>query len=202
MEILATTLSGGGSGGRSTSNTDRRGGNGFRGQVLVTYTCPNYALLSTTASDFCSTNGTSVNVSLNASTTNLPIGTYTVTYNRTNPSGTALTATMTVTTAGSGTFTATGLILIRTSTITITNLASSYCSNAILSNNSVVVDRVAGPTVAGTSIVQCYSSGAINVTSGSSATIILLFNGHQVVQEHFQLNLTSCTYTPSVARFD
>ncbi|GGC78539.1 hypothetical protein GCM10011508_02500 [Flavobacterium lutivivi] len=198
----ATTLSGGGSGGRSTSNTNRTGGSGFRGQVLVTYTCPNYALLSTTASDFCSTTGTSVNVSLNASATNLPIGTYTVTYNRTNPSGTALTATMTVTTAGTGTFTATGLTNTGTSTITITNLASSYCSNAILSNNSVVVDRVAGPTaVAGTSIVQCYSSGAINVTSGSSATNYSSVQWTSSGTGTFSNadSLTSCTYTPSIA---
>jgi hypothetical protein len=35
----AANLSGGGSGGRSTNNTSRVGGNGFRGQVKITYTC-------------------------------------------------------------------------------------------------------------------------------------------------------------------
>ena len=40
--ISATSLSGGGSGGASSNSTDRTGGNGFRGQVIVSYTLPTY----------------------------------------------------------------------------------------------------------------------------------------------------------------
>ena len=71
----------------------------------------------------CPTPGTS-DISLTGSVTDLPVGLYTVTYNRSLPSATGLTSTMTVTTAGSGIFTATGLTSSGSSVITVTNLSS------------------------------------------------------------------------------
>ncbi len=141
-------MSGGGSGGRSSSNADRDGGSGFRGQVLVTYTCPSYSLASNpTAANICTSSGTSTTITITGSTISLPIGVYTVTYNRSLPNATGLTASMTVTTAGTGSFSATGLSSAGNSTITITNLSSGGCSNTISSFNSVSI-LVATPATA------------------------------------------------------
>jgi hypothetical protein len=91
-------------------------------------------------------------VTVNGTAVGLPVGTYTVTYNRNDPSATGLTATMNVTTAGTGTFTATGLTNPDNTgtTITVTNLASGSCSNAIssgnVSNNFVMRDVLSVPT--------------------------------------------------------
>ena len=117
----------------------RTGGNGFRGQVIITWECPTYSLMSTMApADVCTGNR------LNVTLTGLPAGTYTVTYNLTGANtATGSTATMTVT-VGVGTF-ATNESLSNTgsTTIIITNLSSGsgdvICSNAINSNNEATV---------------------------------------------------------------
>ena len=98
-------------------------------------TCATFSLTGTSAtSPICASTGTST-VTLASAAANLPVGTYTVTYNRSNPSATDLTASMTVTTAGSGTFTASGLTSPGSSTVTVTNLESGVCSTAISANN-------------------------------------------------------------------
>ncbi|WP_051951706.1 T9SS sorting signal type C domain-containing protein [Flavobacterium sp. ASV13] len=106
-----------------------------------------FSLTSVTAVK-CTSSTTPV-VTLNSTASGLPIGTYTVTYNTTNPSSTAKTATMTVNTAGSGAFTTTDLTTVNSSTITITNLASgssgNSCSNTISGGNTATLQTPPSP---------------------------------------------------------
>ncbi|MHC0439385.1 T9SS sorting signal type C domain-containing protein [Flavobacterium sp. 3-210] len=106
-----------------------------------------FSLTSITAVK-CTSSTTPV-VTLNSTASGLPIGTYTVTYNTTNPPTTAKTATMTVSTAGGGTFTTTDLTTAGSSTITITNLASgssgNSCSNTISSGNTATLQTPPSP---------------------------------------------------------
>ncbi|MEP7168102.1 MAG: HYR domain-containing protein, partial [Bacteroidota bacterium] len=205
--IDATALSAGGGGARSTNSTDRIGGDGFRGQVKVTWTCPSYSLTSTSGvSPICITGSTSV-ISLTGSASGLPVGTYTVTYNRSNPSATGLTATMTVSSAGSGSFTASGLTSAGSSVITITNVTSGAtggtCSSAISSNNTATITVNAATTAAaGAAITTCGNAGvAVNVTAGSSASnnsgVNWICNGTGTFTN--ANSLTTCTYSPSAA---
>jgi hypothetical protein len=57
----ATALSGGGGGGRSTNNNNRTGGNGFRGQVKITYTCSLSGVTATPSSSIICA-GASINL--------------------------------------------------------------------------------------------------------------------------------------------
>jgi len=197
-------LSAGGSGGRSTNSGDDIGGAGFKGQLVVTYTCPNYALTSpiTTPATLCGSAGAVV--TLNSSATDLPVGTYTVSYSLAGASNSTTTASMTVTTAGTGTFT-TSALAIGTTTITVTNLASgspTACSNNITTNNTASVTIVASPTaVAGTNVSTCSNAGAVNITAGASATnnagVTWTSNGTGTFTN--PNSLTLATYTPSAA---
>ena len=133
---------GGGSGGKANGNTDRAGGNGAPGLVIVSWTCPTYSLTATSATNTCTPNNSTV--TLTSTAAGLPVGTYNVTYNTSNPLQTGLTATMTVTTAGTGTFTATGLTAAGNCTINITTLSSgviapAVCSSVIAANNTATI---------------------------------------------------------------
>lgn len=150
----------GGGGGGGGDDTGSIGGNGANGLVILTWTaCPTYSLTSTTAiSPTCI--GNTATVTLNGSATNLPVGTYTVTYNQTLPNlATGVTKTMVVSTAGTGTFTTDDLTNSGTTTVTITNLANGSCSNAISTNrtaNVVVTPAVTNNTI---SAAQTICSG-------------------------------------------
>ncbi len=145
----------------------------------VQYTsCPTYSLTSTTAaSPICTSDGTSL-ITLASSSAGLPAGSYTVTYSRSNPSASGLTAAMTVTTAGSGTFTATGLTIAGSATITITNLASGSCSNAISSgniSNSITINAApAAPAAASATNATICAGGSstLSATGGSGTTLV------------------------------
>ncbi|WP_166921230.1 glycine-rich domain-containing protein [Flavobacterium poyangense] len=173
----AGTAPGGGGGGgiNSALGSPQIGGDGARGQVIVTYTCPTYSITGISAADVCSTVGTTSTVTLTGSAGSLPVGVYTVTYNRSSPSGTGLTAAMTVSTAGTGTFTAVGLSTLGASTITVTNLTSGVCSSNISSNNAAaltVFAASAGGTLSGTTtICSGATSGAMNL-SGHTGTVV------------------------------
>lgn len=164
----ATALSGGGSGGRSgNTGTNRTGGDGFRGQVIVTWACPTYSLTSTAASSpVCG--GSTSTVTLTGSAASLPVGTYTVTYNLSAPNtATGSTATMTVTTAGTGTFTTSALANSGATTVTITNLASGTCTSSISTNRTAIITVNANPqgTFSGNTICNGASGGQLTLTT-------------------------------------
>ncbi|MFV5684428.1 LamG-like jellyroll fold domain-containing protein [Flavobacterium sp. GB2R13] len=177
----ATALSGAGSGGRSTGNQDRIGGNGFRGQVIVTWTCPTAYNLSTTSvtTPICANIGT--NVAVTSSAAGLPIGTYTVTYNLSGGNtATGNTASMTVSTVGSGSFTTSALPNSGSTTITITNLTSggsspNYCNSTITTNNTANVTVTAIPTITGTMSGFTIGTGTVTLEAVASAGTISWF---------------------------
>ncbi|MFV8343024.1 LamG-like jellyroll fold domain-containing protein [Flavobacterium sp. XS2P39] len=177
----AVALSGGGSGGRNVGNTDRKGGNGFRGQVIVTWTCPTAYNLSTTSisAPICANSGT--NVAVTSSAAGLPIGTYTVTYSLSGGNtATGNTASMTVATAGSGSFTTSALPNSGSTTITITNLASggsspNYCNSTISTNNTASVTVTAIPTITGTTPGSTVGTGTVTLGATASAGTISWF---------------------------
>lgn len=179
IDATALAAGGGGARGNSTNSSTRAGGDGFRGQVRVIWTCPTYSLTSTNGvSPICNSSATSV-ISVTGNAANLPVGTYTVTYNRSLPAATGLTATMTVTVAGSGSFTATGLTTAGSSTITITNISSGatggVCSSTISSNNTKVITvtgaaPAAPGTITGSASVCAATTLNYSITAVANAT--------------------------------
>jgi hypothetical protein len=133
-----STYGGGGSGGYKTGNqAETNGGTGAGGQVIISWSCPTYALTSAASATSICVSGTST---VTLTSTSLPDGTYTVTYNTTNPATSGNIATM-IFNGNTGTFIS--RTLSATSTITVTALSSGTapndCSNAISAFNTVSV---------------------------------------------------------------
>lgn len=137
------------------------GGNGGNGQIKVTYACPTYSVSGVSSTTACNTFGTAT-VTLTSSDVGLPIGTYTVTYDRTVPSATGLTATMVVETAGTGSFTATGLTTVGTSRITIKSLTSVDCSTSI---SNQYADLIVGTVPVQPGVISGYTNQCSGNTS-------------------------------------
>ncbi|MFV5695065.1 LamG-like jellyroll fold domain-containing protein [Flavobacterium sp. LB3P122] len=173
----STALGGAGAGARTGSGVDKSGGNGYRGQVIISWICPTYNLTGTLSSTSICPANTS-NVSITSSASGLPVGTYTVTYNLSAPNtATGNTAIMTVTSAGSGTFTTTALSNSGTTNITITNLTSggtspNNCSSLISLNNIASIIITATPTITSTTPGFTSGSGTVNLTATASAGIV------------------------------
>ncbi len=160
---------GGGGGALSTSSNDYNAGIGAKGLIKLTWCVP-VSLTGTSAEGTCASDGTTT-VTLTGDAAKLPIATYTVTYNRSNPAATGLTATMTVSAAGSGTFTATGFTTAGTQTITITKLESDWCAWTISANNTANVIVSSSFALTGVSATEtCPSDGTITVTTSGNAT--------------------------------
>lgn len=196
---------GGGGGALRRSGSTKNGGNGADGQIIITYTCPTYALTSAASNNgpFC---GSSAAIVTLRSTSMLP-GTYTVTYNlsgATNAGGMTATLTFVSGTPNYGTFTTTNLN-VGTTNITVTDISASgtvTCSNAIAANNTTSVTIAAPPTAnAGSAVNTCVTSTSVVVSSGATATNYSAvawttsgtgtFNNPNV--------LTGVVYTPSAA---
>ncbi|MFV8378401.1 choice-of-anchor D domain-containing protein [Flavobacterium sp. LB3R33] len=177
----SATISGfspGGGGGGGKNNDD--GAFGGAGKINVTWTCPVYSISATTvATPICSTNSATVFVT--SSATDLPVGTYTVTYNLSTPNtATGNTSTMAVTSAGNGNFTTSTLANSGSTTITITNLASggtspNNCSSSISINNSTNVSVNATPTITSTAPGSRIGSGTVVLGATASAGTISWF---------------------------
>ncbi|HPH91583.1 MAG TPA: hypothetical protein PLZ68_12215 [Ferruginibacter sp.] len=134
---------GGGGGGAYGNGTSANGGLGGRGLAIISWTCPVYSLTSVSA-PLTVCRGSAARITLNASAANLPVGTYTVTYNLSAPNAANnRTVTMTVSTPGSGSFNTNNLNTAGATTITITKLTSGVtgrnCSSVISSNNTAVI---------------------------------------------------------------
>ncbi|RYD94471.1 MAG: hypothetical protein EOP54_17455, partial [Sphingobacteriales bacterium] len=168
--IAGVSPGGGGSGGLHLAGSpDQIGGDGARGEVRVTYTCPTYGITGTSALGACTSLGTSL-VTFASTPTLLPIGVYTVTYNTSLPAATALTAAMTVTTAGTGQFIAVGLTSAGSSNITVTNLKSGVCSTNISASNLATI-TVSLPSAGGS------VTGGVPVCSGQTSPLLTV-GGH------------------------
>ncbi|NVO21228.1 MAG: hypothetical protein HXX13_16115 [Bacteroidetes bacterium] len=153
------------------------GGSGANGLVIISWNCPNYNIMSTSAnSSVCA--GSDSQINLSGTADGLPVGIYTVTYNLSTPNAAiGQTASMTVTNAGIGSFNTVYLTNPGITTITITNLASGTgtgtgaqnCNSLITTNNSTDI-TVVSPLPQPSNIVgmssPCYGSAqSYNVTN-------------------------------------
>lgn len=171
-----TNYGGGGSGAYRTSGS-RNGGSGAAGAMKLSWTCPTYSLNSTIiTAPTCINSGATVNLS--SSTTNLPIGTYTVIYTLSGANTATASATMTVTTAGTGSFTTNTVANAGTTTVTIINLLSgshSPCNSAITANNTanLILTTTATPSITSTTNGTGSGTAAVllKATASSGATI-------------------------------
>lgn len=195
---------GGGGGAAQKTSGPLNGGNGANGKLTISWSCPTYSLTTTSATDVCTSTGNST-VTLTSSAGGLPVGSYTVTYNRSLPAFNNLTASMTVTTAGTGTFTATGFSAAGSAVITITNLSSGSspvtCSSSISSNNTASIyvssavpsqpSAISGSTtpcngssqnysvnnVAGVTYSWIFPAGWIQTGGGTTSSVTVTTNG-------------------------
>ncbi|AWA31311.1 hypothetical protein HYN48_15095 [Flavobacterium magnum] len=169
----------GGAGGRTGTTTDRAGGSGSAGRVVITWVCSTYSLTSSTLpANTCQ--GSAATVTLNGAAANLPTGTYTVTYNLSGSNtATGNTASMTVTVAGTGSFNTSALANSGATTVTITNLASggtspNNCSSSISTNNTASTTVITTPaqpsTITGNNSPCIGSSQSYSVTGVGGVT--------------------------------
>lgn len=174
---------------------NNKGGNGGNGQIKITYTCPVYSVATTTAANACTVPGSSL---VQITSSSLPVGTYTVTYSRSNPSGSNLSATMIVGTAGSGSFTATGLTTAGSSTITITALTSGTCTTPITTTNTATI-TVSGPsaggTVAGGTTICSGATSGVLTLSGQTGTVVKWQSSVSPFTAWTDIANTTTTYT-------
>jgi len=200
------SVPGGGGGGALRTSGSATGGNGASGTVTITWTCVSYSLTSTVANNVCAGNGTIV--TLSGTTSALPVGKYTVTYNQSAPNAaSASTATMDVTTAGTGTFTTAALSNTGATTITITKLESGgtfpyNCYSNITTNNTTIVTVGTAPIVnAGNPIATCEADGPIYITDGATASNYTSIEWTSSGTGTFTdpNSLTDCIYEPSFA---
>jgi hypothetical protein len=165
---------GGGGGAYRITGGNLSGGNGANGQIKISWTCPTYSLNSTSVSSSICPNSSS-GVSVTSSAADLPVGTYTVTYDLSGGNmAIGNTATMIITTAGTGTFTSSPLLNSGTTTLTITKLASggtapNNCSTPIATNNFVNITVNANPTI--TATTPGSRIGAGTVILGATASL-------------------------------
>ena len=181
----ATALSAGGGGGYANVafGTNKNGGAGFRGQVIVYY----YQFTGVTATSV--TVGSPSIVTVKATATNLPVGTYTVTYNLTGANtATSSTATLTVNTAGTGTFSTSALATVGLTTVTITSITNGTYSGGIGANNTANFN-VTGTV---TSTMAANTVPAASVCAGSLKVPVQSFTIAQAVSI---ANLTGLTFT-------
>ena len=190
---------GGGGGGGTGSASGAAGGGGY---MTITYTCPTYSLTSSASATGTLCSSSSSVVTLRS--TSLTTGTYTVTYNLSgSTTATGSTATMSFNSGspGTGIFN-TSTLNVGTTTITITNLSSGTCNSTISLNNTASTTVIAAPTaVAGANINTCSTTGAVNITSGATATnyTSILWTSSGTGTFANSNSLTSCTYLPSAA---
>nr|WP_315179286.1 choice-of-anchor D domain-containing protein [uncultured Flavobacterium sp.] len=168
---------GGGAGAVALSNTDRSGGGGGNGQVIISWTCPFFALTGTSiATPICS--NYVANVNINSTAAGLPVGTYTVTYDISGANtASGNTTSMNVTTAGTGTFTSSTIVNSGSTTITITRLAAGTCNNTISTFNTATVTVAATPTITSTTPNSRTGTGTVALSATASAGTISWFSG-------------------------
>ncbi|MBL0014158.1 MAG: T9SS type A sorting domain-containing protein [Flavobacterium sp.] len=165
-----TAPGGGGGGAGDGTNT---GGSGANGRVLITYTCPTYALTAATTATgpFCAASASVVTLT----SSSMPNGTYTVTYNLSGGNtATGSTASMTFA-SGSGTFTTSTLNSSATATtITVTGISSGVvgqgaCVSTISTNNTATVTVTVVVANAGTAFSKTCTANPSGATIGEAS---------------------------------
>jgi len=181
---------GGGSGGW------RQGSGGGLGAGAVGKVVISYYLLTGTSIPATICQNTTATVTLSGTAVNLPVGTYTVTYNITG-ANTAVgnTATMTVSSAGTGTFTTTSLVNTGSTTVTVTKLASGFYASSVGSNNTATftVSSPAQPTVTAGGPTTFCTGGSVLLTSSAGTTYKWYSDGVLIP------SATSQTYTATAS---
>ncbi len=177
---------GGGGGGDKAGITNTAGGNGAVGRVIISY------FLLTATSNVTVCNGAATIITVSGTTTNLPVGSYTVTYDLGSPNfSTNNSATMTVSSAGTGTFSTISLSNSGSTTITITsitailggiNYGTSYDATGNANNRSTI-------TVLASSVGGSITGGSTPICQGSNTGTMTL-SGHtgSVVKWQKQFN--------------
>lgn len=203
--LNGTPPGGGGSGASSLiqlGGPGKKGGDGGNGQIKVTYTCPAYGFTGIAATNVCTLAGTTSVVKLTGTSATLPAGGYIVTYNRSSPSATALTANATVTVAGTLEFTVTSLNTIGSSTITVTNLKSESCSNNFSTGNAVTITvssaSVGGSINSPTPICSGNTSGLLTLSGHTGAVVKWQYAVSPFTTWIDILSATGNTYTSGV----
>jgi len=181
---------GGGGGGAyrdGSGSLSPTGGNGGNGQVRLTYNdCVTYSLTSVTSSVACA-GGTSTVTLANTTATNLPVGTYTVTYSLSGGNiASNQTAVMTVTTAGIGNFTTIALANGASTTITINSLASGsdgvadLCTSPLTGGNTgtITVNSSPAPTfTTAPGAVTALNTDVTYTTQASQSSYVWTYTG-------------------------
>ncbi|TPG45317.1 T9SS sorting signal type C domain-containing protein [Flavobacterium pectinovorum] len=180
----------------SALGTAQVGGAGGAGKVIISYTCPTFTLSSISSLNICSSSGSTSPVTVTSPA--LPVGNYIVTYDRTSPSATGLTANLSVTTYGTGTFTATGLTTVGPSTITITKITAGTCvSNitAINSTNIFIAPATVGGTVSGGTTINYGSTSGLLTLSGHTGFVVKWQSAISPFTNWTDIANTATTYT-------
>ncbi len=193
---------GGGGGGMTTFpyplagilSERKPGGRGANGVVTFYISYPTYKLTSNpVATKLCGPGSPIITL---RSTTLFP-GTYTVTYNTSNPTTTGNTVGMLWNAAGYGTFST--IPLSNTSTITITNLASgNTCSDAITSFNTVtaiVENQTSNSWSQQLDFGGTGRSNAVAFTMGNKAYVGTGKNGSTLMNDFWQFDQATNTWT-------
>jgi hypothetical protein len=192
-----TAPGGAGSGAiNSALGTAQVGGAGGAGRVIISYTCPTFTLSSISSLNICSSSGSTSPITITSPS--LPVGNYVVTYDRTSPSATGLTANLTVATAGTGTFTATGLTTVGPSTITITKITAGTCVSNITANNSTnifIAPATVGGTVSGGTTINSGSTSGLLTLSGHTGTVVKWQSSVSPFTTWTDIANTATTYT-------
>ena len=166
--INALALGGGGSGGRNSTNVSTRtGGNGFRGQVIVTWTCPS-ATISYSATPYCSSVATPQSVTLSGSTG----GTYSA-----NPAGLTIDANTGAITPGTST----------PNTYTVTyNIPTAGGCPAVNATTTVVIYPV-------TTITDQSTLGQVQCQGGTFSPITVTATGINLTYQWYSNTTASTT---------
>lgn len=172
------------------------GGTGGAGQVVISYTCPVYNVASIAATGVCASTTSTSTVTVTSTAASLPVGNYVVTYNRSSPSATALTANLTISTAGTGTFTAVGLTTIGSSTITVTKITSESCSTTVNTSTTLMVSpaTIGGAVTGGTTIAPGSTSSLLTL-SGHTGSVVKWQSSVSPFTSWTDIANTNATYT-------
>jgi hypothetical protein len=145
--------------------------------VVNTGSCATYSLTSTTVSSPVCSSGASITLA-SSTTSNLPIGTYTVYYTLTGVNTGSFNTSMTVSAAGSGTFT-TGSLSSGSTTITVNYLRNGCVSAISGSTATFTVNNVSSAAViSGTNSICSGSTNlSVAITGGSSPFTVIYTDG-------------------------